>query len=72
MQGRLNDGKILMNVASREIAGLSSFDAKKLDRLMEEADLDALVVTSRHNVQYLLGGYRFFFFDAMVSFGLQY
>jgi len=60
-----------MNVASREIAGLSSFDAKKLDRLMEEADLDALVVTSRHNVQYLLGGYRFFFFDAMEAIGVS-
>jgi Xaa-Pro dipeptidase len=60
-----------MNVASQEIATHSPFDAKKLDRLMEEADLDALVVTSRHNVQYLLGGYRFFFFDAMEAIGVS-
>ena len=60
-----------MNVASPEIVGHSPFDTKKLDRLMEEADLDALVVTSRHNVQYLLGGYRFFFFDAMEAIGVS-
>jgi Xaa-Pro aminopeptidase len=60
-----------MNVASQEIVGHSPFDSKKLDRLMEEADLDALVVTSRHNVQYLLGGYRFFFFDAMEAIGVS-
>ena len=29
------------------------FDADKLDRLMEEAGLDLLLVTSKHNVQYL-------------------
>ena len=60
-----------MNVASQEIVRHSPFDPKKLDRLMEEADLDALVVTSRHNVQYLLGGYRFFFFDAMEAIGVS-
>jgi Xaa-Pro dipeptidase len=60
-----------MNVASQEIVRHSPFDAKKLDRLMAEADLDALVVTSRHNVQYLLGGYRFFFFDAMEAIGVS-
>jgi Xaa-Pro dipeptidase len=60
-----------MNVASQEIVAHSAFDAKKLDRLMEEAELDVLVVTSRHNVQYLLGGYRFFFFDAMDAIGVS-
>ena len=38
---------------------------------MGEADLDVLVATSRHNVQYLLGGYRFFFFDAMDAIGVS-
>ena len=38
---------------------------------MEDAGLDALVVTSRHNVQYLLGGYRFFFFDVMEAIGVS-
>ena len=40
------------------------FDAGKLDRLMEEAGIDLLVVTSKHNVQYLLGGHRAFFFES--------
>jgi Xaa-Pro dipeptidase len=60
-----------MNVADRKITARAPFDTKKLDRLMLEAGLDALVVTSRHNVQYLLGGYRFFFFDAMEAIGVS-
>jgi Xaa-Pro aminopeptidase len=47
----------------------SPFDAARLDGLMEEAGIDALLVTSKHNVQYLLGGYRFFFFDYMDAIG---
>ncbi len=38
---------------------------------MEEAGIDALVVTSKHNVQYLLGGYRFFFFDHFDAIGVS-
>jgi Xaa-Pro aminopeptidase len=45
------------------------FDAGRLDRLMDEAGIDVLVATSKHNVQYLLGGYRFFFFDTMDAIG---
>ncbi len=45
------------------------FDAAHLDRLMDEAGLDVLVVTSKHNVQYLLGGYKFFFFESMDAIG---
>ncbi|RZM87020.1 aminopeptidase P family protein, partial [Bradyrhizobium genosp. SA-3] len=60
-----------MNVADRKITARAPFDTEKLDRLMHEARLDALVVTSRHNVQYLLGGYRFFFFDAMEAIGVS-
>ena len=47
------------------------FDTAKLDGLLEDADLDALVVTSKHNIQYLLGGYRFFFFDYMDAIGVS-
>ena len=47
------------------------FDSDKLDAIMEAAGLDLLVVTSKHNIQYLLGGYRFFFFDAMDAIGLS-
>ncbi|MGK6314274.1 M24 family metallopeptidase [Neorhizobium sp. DT-125] len=38
---------------------------------MEERGLDVLLVTSKHNVQYLLGGYRFFMFDYMDATGLS-
>src|SRR5207253_2452721 len=43
------------------------FDVEKLDRLMEEAGLDVVVATSKHNVRYLLGQYSDFFahFDAL-------
>jgi Xaa-Pro aminopeptidase len=47
------------------------FDTDHLDRLMDEAGLDVLVINSKHNVQYLLGGYRFFFFDAMDAIGVS-
>jgi Xaa-Pro aminopeptidase len=47
------------------------FAADRLDRLMDEAGLDALVVTSKHNVQYLLGGHRAFFFDYMDAMGVS-
>src|SRR5688572_30280563 len=45
------------------------FDQNRLDRLMEEADLDFLIAASKHNVQYLLGGYKFIFFAAMDAIG---
>ncbi|MDA8049104.1 MAG: Xaa-Pro peptidase family protein [Rhodospirillales bacterium] len=47
------------------------FDIAKLDRLMEEAGLDALLVTSKHNVQYLLGGHRAQFFSFMDAMGIS-
>lgn len=45
------------------------FDAGRLDRLMEEAGIDVLLATSRHNVRYLMGGYSFLFFSAMEAIG---
>jgi Xaa-Pro aminopeptidase len=47
------------------------FDAKRLDGLMEEAGIDVLLASSKHNVQYLLGGHRAFFFDYMDAMGLS-
>jgi Xaa-Pro aminopeptidase len=47
------------------------FDAAKLDRLMDESGIDVLVVTSKHNVQYLMGGHRAFFFESMDAMGLS-
>src|SRR3954462_13751459 len=36
---------------------------------MEQTGIDVLLATSKHNVQYLLGGYRFLFFSAMDAIG---
>jgi Xaa-Pro aminopeptidase len=47
------------------------FDTARLDRLMQEAGIDVLLATSKHNVQYLLGGHRAFFFDYMDAMGLS-
>ena len=47
------------------------FDTERLDRLMDEAGIDVLVTTSKHNVQYLLGGHRAFFFESMDAMGLS-
>jgi Xaa-Pro aminopeptidase len=60
--------------SSRGAAGMAArppFDADRLDELMEQAGLDALVVTSKHNIQYFLGGYRFFFFDHFDAIGVS-
>jgi Xaa-Pro aminopeptidase len=47
------------------------FDAARLDRLMDEVGIDLLIATSKHNVQYLTGGHRAFFFDYMDAMGLS-
>ncbi len=47
------------------------FDTDRLDRLMDEAGIDVLLATSKHNAQYLLGGHRAFFFDYMDAMGLS-
>src|SRR5260370_31570956 len=47
------------------------FSADRLDQLMDEAGIDVLLATSKHNVQYLLGGHRAFFFDYMDAMGLS-
>jgi len=64
-------------IASSQRAGATTaptsipFDAGRLDALMDEAGIDALVVTSKHTIQYLLGGYRFFFFDHFDAIGVS-
>jgi Xaa-Pro aminopeptidase len=45
------------------------FDQARLDSLMEEESIDLLLATSKHNVQYLLGGHRAHFFDYMDATG---
>jgi Xaa-Pro aminopeptidase len=52
-------------------SGVAPFDTARLDRLMDEAGIDVLIVTSKHNVQYLMGGHRAFFFESMDAMGLS-
>src|SRR5664279_940758 len=46
------------------------FDHNRLDRLMDEAGIDVIVATSKHNTQYLTGGHRADFFDYMDATGV--
>jgi len=50
--------------------GAAPFDTARLDQLMDDAGIDVLLATSKHNVQYLLGGHRAFFFDTMDAIGV--
>jgi Xaa-Pro dipeptidase len=45
------------------------FDAKKLNRLMEEAGLQLVLACTRHNVRYLTGGYAYHFLSRAPRFG---
>jgi Xaa-Pro aminopeptidase len=47
------------------------FETARLDRLMDDAGIDVLLATSKHNVQYLMGGHRAFFFESMDAMGLS-
>src|SRR3984893_6795940 len=60
-----------MLTATKPAASAIPFDTDRLDLLMEEAGIDVLLATSKHNVQYLLGGHRAFFFDYMDAMGLS-
>jgi Xaa-Pro aminopeptidase len=47
------------------------FDWQKLDRLMDEAGVDLVLATSKHNVRYLLAGYYNLFFAEMDAIGVS-
>ena len=49
--------------------GVAPFSTSKLDLLMDDAGLDLLIVSSKHNVQYMLGGYRSSFFHFTDAIG---
>jgi Xaa-Pro aminopeptidase len=60
-----------MNVNAQRASSLViPFDHSRLDRLMDAAGIDLLLATSKHNVQYLLGGHRASFFDYMDATGV--
>lgn len=55
----------------RVVPGVPPFDAARLDALLAEQDVDAVVTTSRQAAQYMLGGYAFPFFDHRDAIGLS-
>src|ERR1700693_3552522 len=59
----------MLDVTKRQ--DTAPFDTALLDRLMDEAGIDVLVATSKHNVQYLLVAHRAFFFESMDAMGLS-
>ena len=60
-----------MNISAQPRSGLAiPFDHARLDRLMDAAGIDVAIATSKHNVQYLLGGHRANFFDYMDATGV--
>lgn len=61
----------MAHVQEKTTARPLPFDQAKLDGLMDKAGIDVLLLTSKHNIQYLLGGYRFFFFDFMDAIGVS-
>ena len=57
--------------AALSTASKLPFDAALLDKLLEEAGIDLLLVSSKHNIQYLTGGHRFFFHDYADAVGVS-
>jgi Xaa-Pro aminopeptidase len=47
------------------------FDQVRLDALLDDLEVGIVLVCSKHNVQYLLGGYRYFFFAHSDAIGIS-
>jgi Xaa-Pro aminopeptidase len=47
------------------------FDQARLDQAMDNAGVDALLVTNHLNIRYLTGGYHCIFYDAMDQLGVS-
>ncbi len=48
---------------------MTPFDSAKLRHLMEEAGVDLVLASSRHNVRYLTGGYVYHFHERFQRMG---
>ncbi len=47
------------------------FDHTKLDKLLDQHGIDFLIINDKNTAQYLLGGYKFFFFAQKDSIGIS-
>jgi Xaa-Pro aminopeptidase len=59
------------NLAAMSRNDTVPFDQELLEQLLDRAGIDLLFATSEHNVQYLTGGYRPFFFSAEETIALS-
>jgi Xaa-Pro aminopeptidase len=66
----MTESPTALSLAKAEAAS-PPFDSARLDALLDEASMDAAVISSKHNIQYLFGGYRFFFFDHFDAIGVS-
>jgi Xaa-Pro aminopeptidase len=67
----MNDVSAMRSPATEKPRRRPPFDTRRLDALLDEAGIDVLVVSSKHNLQYLIGGYRFFFFEYNDAVGMS-
>ena len=47
------------------------FNQSKLDKLLDDHGIDFLIINDKNTAQYLLGGYKFFFFAQKDSIGIS-
>ena len=47
------------------------FNIDKLDRLLDAEGIDFLLINDKNTAQYLLGGYKFFFFAQKDAIGIS-
>ena len=59
----------MLDVAETKVA--PPFAIETLDRYLQEADIDLLVATSKHNMRYLTGGHHNHFYDYMDAIGVS-
>ena len=62
-----------MNAPTTAKSGIAlPFNAEHLDELLAQAGIDVLIASTKHNIQYLVGGdYRFFFFEHFDANGIS-
>jgi len=65
---------VAVMLASERTGGIAPeapFDTTKLDQLLEQHGFDVALLTSGHNVRYMLGGYQNFNFGTMTAIGVS-
>src|ERR1700730_16101467 len=69
MKGMVSNDFTVTRESTDDCSMTPPFDSQKLDSLLAEANVDLVLAVTKHNVQYLLGGYRYFFFEHADAIG---